>query len=127
MPADDSKYAEWLEREDFDLDFEDMDDTDIQGAIEEVWGKQDRDFTSVQSDALAKAAESQTSGNLAEVLSKQEDYYRHMGGKVYPKLASRGIKRVTYLRAGVRLTRYSVPGSRGLYSLGSARQIFQSL
>ena len=120
-------YEDWLEREDFDRDFEDMDAEDIQQAIDEIWGKQGRDTTSVQSGALAEAIEAQQSGNLAEVLTKQESYYRHMGGKFYPRLASRGIKRVTYLRAGVRLTRYSVPGSRGLYSLGSARQIFESL
>ena len=127
MTNQEERYADWLEREDFDLDFEEMDDMDIQQAIEEVWGKQDRDFSSVQSEALAKAAESQTSGNLAEALTKQENYYRHMGGKFYPRLASRGIKRITYTRAGVRLTRYSIPGSRGLYSLGSARQIFGNL
>ena len=127
MPADDSKYAEWLEREDFDFNFEDMDEYDIQSAIEEVWGKQDRDFSNVQSEALAKAAEAQRPAAPSVQAPAPPGYYRHMGGNYYPKLASKGIRRVTYERAGVRLTRYTIPGSRGLYSLGSARQIFGNL
>lgn len=121
------EYAEWLEREDFDLDFEDMDQWDIQQSIEEIWGKQDRDITSAQSEALAGAVDAQRPSAPPVQAPAPEGYYRHMGGNYYPRLASKDIRRVTYERAGVRLTRYHIPGSRGLYSLGSARKIFESL
>ena len=120
-------YAEWLEREDFDLDFEGMDYDDIQEAIEDIWGKQGRDTYLSQSEALADTIRDQQPSGPPVQAPVPEGYYRHMGGNYYPRLASKGIKRVTYTSGGARFTRYSIPGSRGLYSLGSARKIFGNL
>ena len=54
-------------------------------------------------------------------------YYKSKAGNYFPRLASKGIKRVTFKVAGVNRTRYVVPGRSGLFSLGSARQIFEEL
>ena len=120
-------YEDWLERENFDEDFTDMDDSEIKRYIDDIWNRQDYKHTDTQLEALKDAVRRSRPESLAGNLVKQESYYRHMGGKFYPRLASRGIKRVTYESLGTRFTRYVIPGSRGLYSLESARKIFQSL
>ena len=54
-------------------------------------------------------------------------YWKSLGGKEFPALASAGIVRKTYRTRGTRTTRYIVPGRAGLFSLGSARKLFAQL
>ena len=60
---------------------------------------------------------------------KPTQYYQTTrSGRQIPRLASKGIRRITYqTRGGGRQTRYIVPGRRGFYSLGRAREIFSGI
>ena len=120
-------YEDWLEREDFDDDFEDLTDSEIKELIDDIWNKQDYDHTGKQLDAMKDAIRNKQAAARPIAEPLKPDYFRHSGGNQYPRLAARGIKRITYTSGGTRFTRYSIPGSRGLYSLGSARKIFHNL
>ena len=127
MADQDEVYGEWLEREDWDIDWSDMDDPAIRNKLDELFGKEGREASGKQVDALTDAIKHNQELQKPILEPLKPDYYRHMGGKQYPRLASRGIKRLTYTRAGISLTRYQVPGRQGLFSLGSAREIFGNL
>ena len=49
------QYEDWLEREDFDDDFEDLTDSEIKELIDDIWNKQDYDHTGKQLDAMKDA------------------------------------------------------------------------
>lgn len=121
------KYEDWLDREDWDIDWDGIEDSDVGQELEDLFGKEGREATPAQIEALKDEIRERRPAQPSIAKPNQERYYRHMGGKFYPRLASVGIKRTTYTRLGVRLTRYQIPGRAGLFSLGSARKIFGNL
>ena len=121
------KYEDWLDREDWDIDWDGIEDSDVGQELEDLFGKEGREASPAQIDALTEEIKARRP--YQPVVDKVDNarYFRHMGGKYYPRLASVGIKRTTYTRLGVTLTRYQIPGRAGLFSLGSARKIFGNL
>ena len=134
MARDKAKsYRAWLDREGFEIDAS-MSADDIKAALAELW-KQKHDTsrgqpiaTQKQLDALSGVAiERQLESQIEQASDRSQDYYQTSGGRTLPKLASRGIRRITYDTAHGRVTRYVIPGHKGLYGLQRARAIFPQL
>ena len=84
--------------------------------------------TDKQVDALWNSVKRNPEFTTVKVKAKRTKLLtRTPSGRYIPRLASAGIKRKTYVRSGVRITRYIVPGRAGLFNLSSARQIFGQL
>lgn len=111
-----------------DVDITDIgDEMDMEKAMLANW-EHAYNPTSKQVDALLGAVRKRQADRLPPPIQKPGKLWtKTPKGRLIPRLASAGIRRKTYTRAGRRLTRYIVPGRSGLFGLARARQIFGQL
>lgn len=104
-----------------------MDFIDMEIAMRKNW-KHAYAPTNKQVDALMNAHNQRIDEQRPiRYKPRQKRYWKSLGGKEFPALASAGIVRKTYLTGGTRTTRYIIPGRAGLFGLSRARQIFGQL
>ena len=121
---DAEEVGDFLDRFDIDIDDEDT-LADLIEKIEARW-QHKYDMTDIQKSAIER--DWQAAADIQEQINtSRDDYYRTSAGNYFPRLATKGIRRVTFKVAGVSRTRYVIPGRQGLFSLGSARKAFRSL
>lgn len=103
---------------------------ELKAAIEARWAHRHAP-TDLQIDALAGAYEKRERlfpPPPPPPESRPEKLYTTTrAGTQIPRLASIGIKRITFETRYGRQTRYVIPGRKGLFGLESAREIFRSV
>lgn len=116
-------YEEFLDR--FDIDIEEVENWEkMRELVKSKWMHK-YDMTA---DQLAALETAYLDAKPVETPAPANQYYQVTGtGKIIPKLASRGIRRISYGVGSGRQTRYSVPGYRGLFGLARARELFRTL